>query len=434
MKFRTQKITALMVAAIVGVSTLGSVSVMAAESTEAMAVPADQAGMVVDGDAAAADGDAISSDFIQGTFKPSETTVQAQDSYEYPFLGLNMKLPEELLKQIKEQTIAMISNEVWNDNADAIKYAYISWSEMTEEQKEAEVDKMGTAYDDWYNSLAKVGAIGIYDEDSEKELDKITGCTEHKEIGSSSDGKYKYYLSTNKDADESLKKEVEKIDVTLTEMTPFQQLSAFDQPQETSNAGDSTNVGKFETKGVDGKDYTEKVFSDYDLTLVNVFTTWCSPCVNEIPELEKLYEEMKEKGVGVVGVVLDTVGDDGKQDDATVKKAGVLQARPRSDTAANSAAGRWAHIPTRIPCGSICAEGGARRPVPHRCMQMLFPFSFQILSIHSTGKQASNVDACPLRVHLFWASNWMPCSPLDASAVRSSPSASAVRTRSPPSL
>ena len=319
-----------MAAAVLGASTFGGVSVMAAESTEAMAVPADQAGMVVDDDAVAAEGDAIPSDFIQGTFKPSETTVQAQDSYEYPFLGLNMKLPEELLKQIKAQTIAMISNEGWNDTADAIKYAYISWSEMTEEQKEAEVDKLGTAYDDWCNSLAKIGVIGIYDEDSEKELDEITGCTEHKEIGSSSDGKYKYYLSTNKDADESLKKEVEKIDVTLTEMTPFQQLSAFDQPQDTSNAGDSTTVGKFETKGVDGKDYTEKVFSDYDLTLVNIFTTWCSPCVNEIPELEKLYEEMKDKGVGVVGVVLDTVGDDGKQDDATVKKAGVLQEKTKA--------------------------------------------------------------------------------------------------------
>ena len=319
-----------MTAAVLGASTFGGVSVMAAESTEAMAVPADEAGMVVDGDAVAADGDAIPSDFIQGTFKPSETTVQAQDSYEYPFLGLNMKLPEELLKQIKAQSIAMITNEGWNDNADAIKYAYISWSEMTEEQKEAEVDKLGTAYDDWCNSLAKIGVIGIYDEDSEKELDKITGCTEHKEIGSSSDGKYKYYLSTNKDADESLKKEVEEIDVTLTDMTPFQQLSAFDQPQDTSNTGDSTTVGKFETKGIDGKDYTEKVFSDYDLTLVNIFTTWCSPCVNEIPELEKLYEEMKEKGVGVVGVVLDTVGDDGKQDDATVKKAGVLQKKTKA--------------------------------------------------------------------------------------------------------
>ena len=330
MKFRMKKITALMAAAVLGASTFGGVSVMAAESAEAMAVPADQAGMVVDDDAVAAEGDAIPSDFIQGTFKPSETTVQAQDSYEYPFLGLNMKLPEELLKQIKAQTIAMISNEGWNDTADAIKYAYISWSEMTEEQKEAEVDKLGTAYDDWCNSLAKIGVIGIYDEDSEKELDEITGCTEHKEIGSSSDGKYKYYLSTNKDADESLKKEVEEIDVTLTEMTPFQQLSAFDQPQDTSNAGDSTTVGKFETKGVDGKDYTEKVFSDYDLTLVNIFTTWCSPCVNEIPELEKLYEEMKEKAVGVVGVVLDTVGDDGKQDDAAVKKAGVLQEKTKA--------------------------------------------------------------------------------------------------------
>ncbi len=331
MKFRTQKITALMAAAVLGVTSFGGVQVMAAESTEAMVVPADEAGMVVDGDATAADGEAIPSDLVAGTFKPSETTVPAQDSYEYPFLGLTMKLPKELLKQIKAQTIAMISNEGWNENGDVIKYAYLSWSEMTEEQKEEEVDKLGTAYEDWCNSLEKIGVIGVYDEDSQKELDEITGCTEHKEIGSSSDGKYKYYLSTNKDAEESLKKEVEEIDVTLTEMTPPQQLSAFDQPQDTSsNAENSTTVGKFETKGIDGKDYTEKVFSDYDLTLVNIFTTWCSPCVNEIPELEKLYEEMKEKGVGVVGVVLDTVGDDGKQDEETVKKAGVLQDKTKA--------------------------------------------------------------------------------------------------------
>ena len=331
MKFRTQKITALMAAAVLGVTSFGGVQVMAAESTEAMAVPADEAGMVVDGDATAADGEAIPSDLVAGTFKPSETTVPAQDSYEYPFLGLTMKLPKELLKQIKAQTIAMISNEGWNENGDVIKYAYLSWNEMTEEQKEEEVDKLGTAYEDWCNSLGKIGVIGVYDEDSQKKLDEITGCTEHKEIGSSSDGKYKYYLSTNKDAEESMKKEVEEIDVTLTEMTPPQQLSAFDQPQDTSsNAEDSTTVGKFETKGIDGKDYTEKVFSDYDLTLVNIFTTWCSPCVNEIPELEKLYEEMKEKGVGVVGVVLDTVGDDGKQDEETVKKAGVLQDKTKA--------------------------------------------------------------------------------------------------------
>ena len=333
MKFRMKKITALMAAAVLGVSTFGGVSVMAAESTEAMAVPADEAGMVVDGDAVAADGDAIPSDFIQGTFKPSETTVQAQDSYEYPFLGLNMKLPEELLKQIKAQTIAMITNEVWNDNADAVTYATASWCTLTDEQKDAEVDKMGTGYDDWLKSLSRVGVIGMYDEESQKDLDTITGCTEHKELGTSSDGKYKYYLSTNKDADADLLKDVEGIEVTLTEMTPFQMLSAFDQPQDTSDSTDGaegTNVGKFETTGVDGKTYTQDIFSKYDLTMVNVFTTWCSPCINEIPELEKLYQEMKDKGVGVVGVTRDTIGSGGKQDEEAVKKAQVIQEKTKA--------------------------------------------------------------------------------------------------------
>ena len=39
---------------------------------------------------------------------------------------------------------------------------------------------------------------------------------------------------------------------------------------------------------------------------------------------------MKEKGVGVVGVVLDTVGDDAKQNEDTVKKAGVLQEKTKA--------------------------------------------------------------------------------------------------------
>ena len=62
------------------------------------------------------------------------------------------------------------------------------------------------------------------------------------------------------------------------------------------------------------------MFSDYDLTLVNVFTTWCSPCVKEIPELQELYKEMKDKGVGVAGVVLDTTDEKGNQDEEASKK------------------------------------------------------------------------------------------------------------------
>lgn len=321
MKLRTQKITALMAAAVLGISAFGNVPVTAAESTETADI----------GEAMAVDGEAVSSDLVAGTFKPSDVTCKAQDSYEYPFLGLKLSLSKELLNQIKDQSIAMLTTEDFENQTNAVTYAYVSWSKMTEEQKNAEIQKMGTGYDDWVAGLDRIGTIGVYDEASQKKLDEITGCTEHKELGSSSDGKYKYYLSTNKDADEKLTKELEKIKTDITEMTPYQNISVFEQPQDTSvNPKDVKSVGKFETTGIDGKTYTEKVFSDYDLTLVNIFTTWCSPCVKEIPELQELYKEMKEKGVGVAGVVLDTTDEKGNQDEEAVKKAGILQEKTKA--------------------------------------------------------------------------------------------------------
>ena len=322
MKFRTQKITALMAAAVLGISAFGSVPVTAAESMET----ADS------GEAMMVDGEAVSADLVAGTFKPSDVTCKAQDSYEYPFLGLKLSLSKELLKQIKDQSIAMLTTEDFENQTNAVTYAYVSWSKMTEEQKNAEIQKMGTGYDDWVAGLDRIGTIGVYDEASQKKLDEITGCTEHKELGSSSDGKYKYYLSTNKDADEKLTKELEKIKTDITEMAPYQNISVFDQPQDTSvNPENVKSVGKFETTGIDGKTYTEKVFSDYDLTLVNIFTTWCSPCVKEIPELQELYKEMKDKGVGVAGVVLDTTDEKGNQDEEAVKKAGILQEKTKAE-------------------------------------------------------------------------------------------------------
>lgn len=62
----------------------------------------------------------------------------------------------------------------------------------------------------------------------------------------------------------------------------------------------------FATEDIHGEEYTEKIFEDADLTLVNVFATWCGPCIREVPELQKLSEEMKEDGVQVIGFVMDT--------------------------------------------------------------------------------------------------------------------------------
>ena len=63
--------------------------------------------------------------------------------------------------------------------------------------------------------------------------------------------------------------------------------------------------------------------------MVNVFATWCTACVKEIPDLVELQKEMKDKGVNIVGVVTDTVDDDGDNKEA-IEKAKVIYEKTKS--------------------------------------------------------------------------------------------------------
>lgn len=86
-------------------------------------------------------------------------------------------------------------------------------------------------------------------------------------------------------------------------------------PVATNNA----ELGDFKAEDVDGNEVTKDIFSDYDLTLVNVFTTWCSPCLKEIPYLDAIDKEFADKNVNVVGIVLD-VNEDGEIDQSKLDK------------------------------------------------------------------------------------------------------------------
>jgi thiol-disulfide isomerase/thioredoxin len=46
--------------------------------------------------------------------------------------------------------------------------------------------------------------------------------------------------------------------------------------------------------------------------LLNVWATWCLPCKEEIPYLEKLHAEHAAKGLQIIGVSIDARGDEGK--------------------------------------------------------------------------------------------------------------------------
>lgn len=93
---------------------------------------------------------------------------------------------------------------------------------------------------------------------------------------------------------------------------------------EAVQEGEPENLGEFSVEDIWGNTYTQEMFADYDLTMVNVFATWCSPCIREIPDLEKLKNDMASQGVNVAGIVLDAVTGSGNVDGEAVENAKLL--------------------------------------------------------------------------------------------------------------
>ena len=97
-----------------------------------------------------------------------------------------------------------------------------------------------------------------------------------------------------------------------TEATTTESKQA-DAKAEDSKQAESDKEDKkfpeFSAKTVSGEDISSDVFKDSKLTVVNVWGSWCGPCVQEIPELQKLYESMKDKDVNVIGLAQDAGTD-----------------------------------------------------------------------------------------------------------------------------
>ena len=79
--------------------------------------------------------------------------------------------------------------------------------------------------------------------------------------------------------------------------------------------------GSFTTTDINGNEVTEKIFTQSTLTMVNIWATFCGPCINEMPDLGKLNTEYKDQGFQVVGIVLDSKSDNDVTFDNIIESA-----------------------------------------------------------------------------------------------------------------
>jgi cytochrome c biogenesis protein CcmG/thiol:disulfide interchange protein DsbE len=112
---------------------------------------------------------------------------------------------------------------------------------------------------------------------------------------------------------------------------------------------------EFDTPDIQGK---RQRLSDYKgrVVLVNIWATWCEPCRNEMPQLDKLYQSRKESGFVVLGI----------SDEPTVTQQAFLRQVPVSYPLLTTTSGVPAFYReiARYPAIFLVDREGKLRPAP----------------------------------------------------------------------
>ena len=79
----------------------------------------------------------------------------------------------------------------------------------------------------------------------------------------------------------------------------------------------------FEGTDLDGNTVSQEIFTQSKLTMVNVWATYCNPCLREMPALGELAEDYAPETFQIIGIVSDVLeGDDQSLVEKLVQQTG----------------------------------------------------------------------------------------------------------------
>ncbi|MEY8388684.1 TlpA disulfide reductase family protein [Oscillospiraceae bacterium 38-13] len=111
---------------------------------------------------------------------------------------------------------------------------------------------------------------------------------------------------------------------TAPETEPADESQETPAPEDSSPEGESEPVYiTFEGTDLKGNPVSQEIFSQSKLTMVNVWATYCNPCLNEMPGLGELAAEHDGSEFQLIGVVSDVrEGDDQTLVESLVQETG----------------------------------------------------------------------------------------------------------------
>lgn len=71
-----------------------------------------------------------------------------------------------------------------------------------------------------------------------------------------------------------------------------------------NQTSDAVNLSAFTAMGLDGQMYSGEIFRGKKLTVLNVWGTFCGPCIREMPDLEALSQAYGDQ-IQIIGIPID---------------------------------------------------------------------------------------------------------------------------------
>ena len=261
--------------------------------------------------------------------EPQETIVEKPEDISdhaivVDYLGMAVELPDAIYDRLGEQVFPTANSPAAPEGVTVNGQVLFLYQSGAVYDRVLELQSTGEAMSEAeYLTLSEQAgnlcAITSIKADTlgENNLADCTGFENNELIGEL--GGNSFYLSNDNLSPESLSEEdaadLQAMKDSLPELASNLVLYT---PIESTAQGveEGAVVTGFSTTDLDGNAVDSSILSEAKLTVLNVWATYCTPCVNEMPDLETLSQNSTDKGVQVVGLVADVFDDEEKKAEA----------------------------------------------------------------------------------------------------------------------
>ena len=252
----------------------------------------------------------------------SEAMRESKESDPFSDIGIAMDLPDEYKNSVG--TIDTYSSDI--SSGDGVYVGFLDYIGYTKKDYQAIISKEDLSEDEINEYYSKVvPLIGFVVIDQDRDADELVDTINEiygedfttKErltlLGKAGDCSFFYNEASEDDAanienlDDALKKEYEELVSMRKDILDGLEFSEVARPYDDL-------IGKkvsFETTDFEGnKVSSEEIFRKNEITMVNVWATWCHNCLDELQDLEALNKELAQKDCGIIGLCGDAESDE----------------------------------------------------------------------------------------------------------------------------